>query len=64
MSVRSFPCRWCGDLTEGVDEWVLCPPCFRELERRGIVMVKPRDDLVHTPITPAIEARLRKLLEG
>jgi hypothetical protein len=64
MSVRRYPCRWCGDLTEGSDEYVLCSHCFREVEARGIVMVRPWDAAAHSPITPDIEARLRKLLDG
>jgi hypothetical protein len=63
MSVRSFRCRWFGDLTDGVDEWVLCLRCFQELERLGVVVLDPWDHLMHAPITPDVEARLRKLLD-
>jgi hypothetical protein len=63
MSVRRFPCRWCRDLTEGVDEYILCDGCFGEVERRGMVAVTPWDDAAHSPITPALEASLRKLLD-
>jgi hypothetical protein len=64
MSVRRFPCRWCGDLTEGLDLYVLCDPCQHELAWRGVVMVTPFDGAVNSPMTPEVEARLRKLLDG
>jgi hypothetical protein len=63
MSVRRFPCRWCGDLAEGVDFYVLCDPCQHELARRGVVMVRPHDDALNSPMAPALEAQLRKLLD-
>jgi hypothetical protein len=63
MSVRRFPCRWCLDLTEGVDEYLLCAGCFRELEQRGVVYVSPRDATAQSPISPDVEASLRRLLD-
>ena len=68
MMASRFPCRACGLLTEGVDTYVVCADCLSDFDtgrRTGMVLrnVRPYDELVHAPMTPADEARVRRLLD-
>jgi hypothetical protein len=62
MSVRWFPCRWCGESAAGVDTYVLCAACLAELQARG-VLARPPEKSVHVPLTPREEANVRRLLD-
>jgi len=58
----------CGESTEGVDTYVVCPDCVRDFEtglNRGMRLgsVRLYDELAHAPLTSADEASLRKLLD-
>jgi hypothetical protein len=72
MTASRFPCRVCGQSTEGVDVYVVCSDCVAEYDRRAVE--GPGDDVrsaylpptgpVHLPLTAGeVEARLRKMLD-
>jgi hypothetical protein len=63
MGVRWSPCRVCGDATAGEDSYVICGDCALDFAERCLGTRKPADDLARAPITPEIEAQLRKLLD-
>jgi hypothetical protein len=67
MAVSRFPCRSCGQPTEGVDPYVVCSWCLDELEaaaRHAELQWAADDDFVVTPLAPhEVEARLRRLLD-
>ena len=66
MAVSRFPCRSCGQPTEGEDAYVVCSGLPRELEaeaRHDALRRAADDDVVATPLAPhEVEAQLRKLL--
>ena len=62
MSVRWYPCRWCGDSAAGLDIYLLCAACLTELQARG-VLVRLRDMAVNAHLTPSEEANVRRLLD-
>ena len=72
MATSYFPCRVCGQSTEGVDAYVVCAACAAEYERRagerlgeaGLSPQAPSSAPAHLPLTAGeVEARLRKLLD-
>jgi hypothetical protein len=67
MAVPRYPCRSCGQLTEGEDAYVVCVGCLEELEAAAQADRTWRpieDDIVAAPLAPhEVEARLRKLLD-
>jgi hypothetical protein len=68
MGPLSFPCRVCGQPTDGLDTYVVCADCVHDFEsghRTGMVLknVRPYDALAHAPLTPEDEARVRRLLD-
>ena len=72
MTAPYFPCRVCGQSTEGVDVYVVCADCAAEYERRADERqggedqppYLPSTGPVQAPLTASeIEARLRKLLD-
>ena len=62
MSPHRFPCRVCGESTEGVDTYVVCADCLRDFESGRRTGIRLHDELAHAPLTPADEVQLRKLL--
>jgi hypothetical protein len=62
MSVRWYPCRWCGESAAGVDIYVLCAACLTELRARGVLAKLP-EEAVDAPLTPCEEANVRRLLD-
>jgi hypothetical protein len=72
MATSYFPCRVCGQLTVGVDVYVVCAACAAEYEQRagqrlgeeGLSPQFPLTGQMHLPLTASeVEARLRKLLD-
>lgn len=72
MTASRFPCRVCGQATEGVDAYVVCSDCVAEYEQRaaerrgddGRSPFLPSTGPVPLPLTTGeMEARLRKLLD-
>jgi hypothetical protein len=63
MTVRRYPCRWCQKPIEGIDSYVMCPECVDDLAQQFTGTIRVRDDLARSPITPTVEASLRKLLD-
>jgi hypothetical protein len=67
MAVSRFPCRSCGQPTEGEDAYVVCAGCLEELDAAAEYDRGRRpgeDDVVATPLAPhEVEAQLRKLLD-
>ena len=63
MTARRYPCFVCLELTERADEYAVCRPCLRRIDREAAAMGRERDDLARSPITPAVEASLRRLLD-
>jgi hypothetical protein len=62
MAVSRYPCRVCGQLTEGVDTYVVCSGCLLRVEMRSRERVG--DGVQHLPrIAGETEARLRKRLD-
>jgi hypothetical protein len=62
MAVSRFPCRVCGQLTDGADTYVVCSDCTLAFERRFRESIG--DGVRHLPpITGETEAHLRKLLD-
>ncbi|HZO28422.1 MAG TPA: hypothetical protein VFH48_20800 [Chloroflexota bacterium] len=62
MAPSSFPCRVCGQATQGVDAYVVCPACLLGFEMRFRERVG--DGVDHLPsIAGDVEARLRQLLD-
>ena len=72
MTPSRFPCRLCGQSTDGVDAYVVCADCAAEYERYA--GGRPGDDgrwSYPPPTGPAglplsageVEASLRKLLD-
>jgi len=57
-----FPCRVCGQPTDGVDTYVVCWDCLARFEMRA--RERDGDGVRHLPpIKGDVEARLRKLLD-
>jgi hypothetical protein len=72
MAASRFPCRVCGQSTEGVDVYVVCSDCVAEYEQHaaeragddGRPSTLPSAGPAHVPLTAGeVEARLRKLLD-
>jgi len=72
MTPSRFPCRLCGQSTEGVDAYVVCSDCVAEYEQYAAERLGgddrmpfvPPADPVALPLTAGeMEARLRKLLD-
>jgi len=67
MAVSRYPCRSCGQPTEGEDAYVVCTGCLEEIEaeaRHEEIRHAADDEYVPEPLAPhEIEARLRKLLD-
>jgi hypothetical protein len=62
MAVSRYPCRVCGQPTEGMDTYVVCSGCLLRVEMRS--KERDGDGVDHlSPITGETEARLRKLLD-
>lgn len=71
MHRSRFPCRVCGQSTDGTDTYVICLDCAEDFELR---MDGPRYDrsddvpvvaVTSVPLSPdEIEARLRHLLDS
>jgi hypothetical protein len=71
MAAFRFPCRVCGQATDGIDTYVVCTDCIAELDLLSSVQAiddesaRPSPhDLVHVaPSQDEIDARVRKLLD-
>lgn len=72
MTPSRFPCRLCGQSTDGVDAYVVCSDCAADFERHAAErpsddgrspFVAPADPLVLPLSAGEMEARLRKLLD-
>lgn len=72
MAASRFPCRVCGQSTEGVDVYVVCSDCVAEYEQRahdgladgGRSPQLPPTRSTQPPLTAReVEARLRRLLD-
>ena len=72
MTPSRFPCRLCGQSTEGVDGYVVCLDCVDEYDRHaaewqgldGRSSFASSTDPLALPLTAGeMEARLRKLLD-
>jgi hypothetical protein len=63
MTARRYPCFICHDFTEGADEYAVCRDCLRKIDREAAATRRQRDTLVYSPITPEVEAQLRRLLD-
>ena len=71
MTASRFPCRICGQATDGPDSYVVCPDCIAELDLLSGIQHADEEyarlaghDLVHvTPSQDEIDARIRKLLD-
>jgi hypothetical protein len=67
MAVSRFPCRSCGQPTEGEDAYVVCAGCLEELEadaRHDALRREADGEIAVTPLAPhEVEAQLRKLLD-
>ena len=72
MTPSRFPCRLCGQSTEGVDAYVVCSDCVFEFEQHAaerpgadgrMPFVAPTDPLALPLSAGEMEARLRKLLD-
>jgi hypothetical protein len=72
MTRSRFPCRVCGQSTDGVDVYVVCSDCVAEYEQRardrpggdGWSTALPPGCSTQAPLTAGeVEARLRKLLD-
>ena len=72
MTRSRFPCRVCGQSTDGVDVYVVCSDCVTEYEQRardrlgddGRSPCLPPSCSTQVPLTAGeVEARLRKLLD-
>jgi hypothetical protein len=63
-----YVCKWCGEMTEAVDRYVICPRCVRDLHRRLDRHTKAggdttkSEDVARSLLTPEERARVRKLL--
>lgn len=73
MYVSRFPCRACGQSTEGEDTYVVCSRCLAELEPPSGQYAQeqetwhrsPPGGAMHVPLAPdEVEARVKKLLDG
>jgi hypothetical protein len=63
MNVRWYACRVCGGSTAGEDSYVVCSDCLKHYEQRPRVNFQDYDEAAHAPISPEVEAHLRKLLD-
>jgi hypothetical protein len=63
MSVRWYACRVCGGSTAGEDSYVVCSDCLKHYEQRPRATFRDYDEVAQAPISPEVEARLRKLLD-
>ena len=72
MAASRFPCRVCGQSTEGIDLYVVCSDCVAEYEQQardrlgddGRFPSLPPTYSTQAPLTAGeVEARLRKLLD-
>jgi hypothetical protein len=71
MAALRFPCRICGQSTDGTDTYVVCADCIEELDLLSSVQAVDEEhdrpsphDLVHVAQSQdEIDARIRKLLD-
>ena len=71
MPASRYPCRVCGQSTEGQDSYVVCPPCVEDFEMRAGERESTALQAFRSPAEPPVvplspdevEARLRKLLD-
>ena len=72
MTASRFPCRVCGQSTEGIDVYVVCSDCVAEYEQHAVDRLAeggrsqflPPTSSTQASLTPGeVEARLRKLLD-
>ena len=67
MAVSRYPCRSCGQLTDGEDAYVVCGGCLDELDAAAQAdggLRHAEDDVGAAPLAPhEVEAQLRKLLD-
>jgi hypothetical protein len=71
MAAFRFPCRVCGQATDGLDSYVVCSDCIAELDLLSSIQAvdgepsqSGENDLVHaSPSQDEIDARVRKLLD-
>ena len=72
MTASRFPCRVCGQSTEGVDVYVVCSDCVAEYEQHAVDRLTEDGQSQYLPSTCStqaspmageLEARLRKLLD-
>ena len=62
MAATHFPCRVCGQPTQGADDYVVCSDCVMGYEMRS--RERDGDGVNHLPpITGETEAGLRRLLD-
>jgi len=71
MHSSRYPCRVCGQATDGVDTYVICVECADEYELRSEGPVRDRPDVVPAveftgvPLSEdEIQERLRDLLDN
>ena len=72
MTPSRFPCRLCGQSTDGVDAYVVCSDCVAEYEQHAAErqgedgrsrFLSPTDPTTLSLTAGEMEARLRKLLD-
>jgi hypothetical protein len=72
MPISRYPCRVCGQSTEGIDAYVICPDCVADFEYDAggpmafdrLLPVPPAEPRP-SPLSPdEVEARLRHLLDS
>lgn len=72
MSIKRYPCRICGRSTDGADTYVVCAECADEYDRLTDLAgasvfvtpsVVPPDLSCPEPMSPEVEAWLRRLLD-
>jgi len=62
MAASHFPCRVCGQPTQGADSYVVCLDCAMRFEMRFRESIG--DGVMHLPhVTGDIEALLKKLVD-
>lgn len=71
MHSSRFPCRVCGQSTDGPDTYVICQDCADEYERQAEWPATGRPDFSADDVRPLVplsddevEARLRHLLDS